>query len=102
MSTTRLIKKYPNRRLYDSGVRRYIDLSDIRALVAAGTEFVVIEKASGQDITRDILLQVITAQEQAGGAMLSESFLVNLIRAHGTPTHASVTAVLEETLRRFH
>jgi polyhydroxyalkanoate synthesis repressor PhaR len=100
MSVPRLIKKYPNRRLYDSGVRRYIDLLDIRALVSGGTDFMVVEKASGQDITRDVLLQVITAQEQAPGAMMSESFMVNLIRAHGTSRHAGIAAALEETVKR--
>jgi polyhydroxyalkanoate synthesis repressor PhaR len=101
MLIPRIIKKYPNRRLYDTGVRRYIDLADIRTLVAGRTEFIVIDKKSGQDITRNILLQVIAGVELASSAIMSSSFLVNLIRAHGTDQHAGVAIALEETVKRF-
>ena len=60
MSSARIIKKYPNRRLYDTDESRYITLADVRALVIAKKDFVVIDKKSGDDITRTILLQVIS------------------------------------------
>src|ERR1700682_5928690 len=63
MSEPRIIKKYPNRRLYDTVESRYITLSDIRRLVLDKVEFVVIDKKTQEDITRSILLQVISEQE---------------------------------------
>ena len=68
MSEPRVIKKYPNRRLYDTEESRYITLADVKALVLNKTEFTVIDKKSGDDITRPILLQVIAEQEQHGDA----------------------------------
>lgn len=97
----RVIKKYPNRRLYDTGTRRYIDLADVRALVAERIEFIVIDRKSGQDITRNILLQVIAGAELAATAIMSSSFLTKLIRAHGGPAHAGVAMALEEAAQRF-
>lgn len=83
MTTPRVIKKYPNRRLYDSEKSRYITLADVRDLVLDGTGFVVIDKKTGQDITRTILLQIIIEQEQHGEPIMSEDFLSQVIRAHG-------------------
>ena len=68
MSEPRVIKKYPNRRLYDTVESRYITLADIRRLVVDNVDFVVIDKKSQQDITRTILLQVIAEQETRPGA----------------------------------
>jgi polyhydroxyalkanoate synthesis repressor PhaR len=82
MSTARVIRKYPNRRLYDTEDSRYITLSDIRALVVGDIEFSVIDKKSGHDITRTILLQVISEQEQQGDAIMSRAFLSQVIRSH--------------------
>ena len=64
MSELRVIKKYPNRRLYDTVESRYITLDDVRRLVLGRIEFCVIDKRSQQDITRPVLLQVIADQEQ--------------------------------------
>ena len=83
MSTARLIKKYPNRRLYDTEESRYITLADIRGLVLNDTNFTVIDKKSGEDITRTILLQVINDEEQNGEAIMSEGFLAQVIRCYG-------------------
>ena len=60
MNSVRIIKKYPNRRLYDTNSSRYITLADVKDFVIAKIDFVVIEKKSGNDITRPILLQVIS------------------------------------------
>lgn len=80
MTTRRVIKKYPNRRLYDTEESRYITLVDVRELVVDGVDFVVIDKKKGDDITRCILLQVICEQEANGGAVLSRDFLSDIIR----------------------
>jgi len=79
---TRVIKKYPNRRLYDTAESRYVTLADIRNLVADETDLVVIDRRSGDDITPLILLQVVSEQEQNGETMISRDFLVEIIRRH--------------------
>ena len=83
MSEPRLIKKYPNRRLYDTELSRYITIEDIRALVAARTRPRIIEQRSGADITRSVLLQVIAELELGSAARLSETFLAELIGSYG-------------------
>jgi polyhydroxyalkanoate synthesis repressor PhaR len=84
MSNPRVIKKYPNRRLYDTEESRYITLADIKDLVMNKVDFEVIDKKSGEDITRTILLQVISEQEQHGDAIMTEDFLAQIIRAYGS------------------
>jgi len=81
MPEVRVIKKYPNRRLYDTEESRYITLSDIRNLVNEQIEFSVIEKKTGNDITCQILLQVITEQEQHGNTVLNRNFLSQVINS---------------------
>ena len=75
MSEPRTIKKYPNRRLYDTVESRYITLADIRRLVIDRIDFVVMDKKSQEDITRSILLQVIAEQEHGGEPLMSRDFL---------------------------
>jgi polyhydroxyalkanoate synthesis repressor PhaR len=84
MSVQRVIKKYPNRRLYDTEKSQYIRLEDIRDLVMERVEFVVMDSRTQSDITRGVLLQVIAGQEHVGKPVLSREFLSNVIRSHGT------------------
>jgi polyhydroxyalkanoate synthesis repressor PhaR len=98
---TRLIKKYPNRRLYDTAESRYITLADIRDLVINGVDFSVIDKKSGDVITRAILLQVISEQEQARDPIMSEAFLAHVIRAYGTGAPGFLARHLEKSLTTF-
>lgn len=98
MSETRVIKKYPNRRLYDTVESRYITLADIRRLVIERIDFLVIDKKSQQDITRAILLQVIAEQEQRTEPMLSRNFLSQVIRCYGGAGQAAVTDHLEQAI----
>jgi len=97
----RIIKKYPNRRLYDTAESRYITLADIRDLVIAATDFIVIDKKSGDDITRSILLQVISEQEQQRDPLMSEAFLAHVIRAYGTGEPGFLARYLEKSLTSF-
>ena len=83
MSEPRVIKKYPNRRLYDTVQSKYITLSDIRSLVLERIDFVVIDKKSQDDITRSILLQVIAEQEHGVDPVMSRDFLSQVIRSYG-------------------
>ena len=101
MSETRIIKKYPNRRLYDTEESRYITLADIRRLVLDKVDFVVIDKKSQKDITHSILLQVISEQEQEGTPMLSRDFLSQVIRSYGTTMQGFVSSYIEQSMKLF-
>lgn len=96
---TRVVKKYPNRRLYDTVESRYITLADIRRLVMDKVDFVVIDKKSQDDITRSILLQVIAEQEHAGEPLMSQDFLSQVIRSYGGAMQCLVGSYLEQSLK---
>ncbi|NNF51404.1 MAG: polyhydroxyalkanoate synthesis repressor PhaR [Gammaproteobacteria bacterium] len=100
-NTTRIIKKYPNRRLYDTEESRYITLAEIRRLVLDKVDFIVIDKKSQKDITRSILLQVITDQEQKGEPVMSRDFLSQVIRSYGNMMPDFVSSYLEQSLKLF-
>ena len=101
MSEIRVIKKYPNRRLYDTVESRYITLDDVRRLVLDGVEFSVVDKRSQQDITRPVLLQVIAELEQRSGTVLRQDFLAQLIRSHDAGLEGVLSMYLEQSLRLF-
>jgi polyhydroxyalkanoate synthesis repressor PhaR len=101
MSELRTIKKYPNRRLYDTVESRYITLSDIRRLVIDRVDFVVIDKKSQEDITRSILLQVIAEQEHGVEPLMSRDFLSHIIRSYGGATQGMIGSYLEQSLKLF-
>lgn len=101
MNSVRTITKYPNRRLYDSGESRYVTLSDIRRLVTNKVDFVVVDRKSGADITRSILLQVITEQEQHGDAVMSRDFLSQVIRSYGKVVPEFAADYLEQSMKFF-
>jgi polyhydroxyalkanoate synthesis repressor PhaR len=97
----RVIRKYPNRRLYDTSESRYVTLADVRRLVIDGIDFVVLDRKSQQDITRTILLQVIAEQEGAGESLMSRDFLSQVIRSYGTGLPDLVRRYLDESLQLF-
>ena len=99
MSEPRVIKKYPNRRLYDTVESRYITLADVRRLVMDKVDFVVIDKKSQEDITRSILLQVIAEQEHTGEPLMSQDFLSQVIRSYGGAMQNFVGSYLEQSLK---
>jgi polyhydroxyalkanoate synthesis repressor PhaR len=99
MNTARVIKKYPNRRLYDTHESRYITLADVKDLVIGKIDFVVIDKKSGDDITRSILLQVISEQEQQGEAIMSQDFLSQVIRSYGKSVPGFLAKYLDESMK---
>jgi len=101
MSTARVIKKYPNRRLYDTEESRYITLADVKDLVVKKIEFSVVDKKSGDDITRSILLQVISEQEQQGEAIMSQDFLSQVIRSYGKVVPGFMANYLEQSTKLF-
>src|SRR4029453_10760611 len=101
MSDPRVIKKYPNRRLYDTVESRYITLADVPKLVVDRIDFVVIDKKSQSDITRSILLQVIADQEHSGEPVMSRDFLSPVIRSYATPLHGMIGSYLEQSVKLF-
>jgi len=101
MSEPRTIKKYPNRRLYDTVESRYITLADIRRLVIERVDFVVVDKKTQGDITRSILLQVIAEQEHDGEPLMSRDFLSQVIRSYGDAMRGMVGSYLEQSLKLF-
>lgn len=101
MSNPRIIRKYPNRRLYDTEESRYITLADVRELVRHRVEFTVIDRRNSEDITRSILLQVISDQEQNGLAVMSSAFLLRIIRSYDSVAPNLIAEHLEVSLRTF-
>jgi len=101
MSEERIIKKYANRRLYDTAESRYIALDDIRQLVTEGKPFRVVDTVNGDDITRSILLQIIVEQEEKGQPMLSTRLLEQVILYYGNSLQSFVGIYLEKSMDSF-
>ena len=101
MSEPRIIKKYPNRRLYDTEVSRYVTLEDVRSLVLEEIPFQVRDARTNEDLTRSILLQIIMEQEADGEPMFSEQVLVNIIRSYGDSLQGMMASYLERSLDLF-
>jgi polyhydroxyalkanoate synthesis repressor PhaR len=101
MNDIRVIKKYPNRRLYDTNVSRYITLEEVRQLVLGNVKFRVEDKRTREDITRSILLQVIAEQEEGGNPIFSSELLTHIIRFYGDPMQSSVSRYLELSIQLF-
>ena len=101
MSNERVIKKYANRRLYDSTGSRHVTLDDLRKMIVSGDKVKVIDDKSGEDLTRAVLLQVIAEQEQSHGTILSQDFLAELIRSHDVGIEGVLSSYLEQILRLF-
>ena len=97
----RVIKKYPNRRLYDTGTSTYITLDEVRQLVMAHEDFVVRDAKTGEDLTRSILLQIILEEEAGGAPILTEAVLANIIRFYGHAMQGFMGAYLEKNIQAF-
>jgi polyhydroxyalkanoate synthesis repressor PhaR len=101
MSETRIIKKYPNRRLYDTAESKYITLEDIRGLVRDKVDFSVRDAKTDEDLTRSILLQVIMEQEEKGEPILTEQLLSQIIRFYGDALQGATSNFLQRSLALF-
>jgi polyhydroxyalkanoate synthesis repressor PhaR len=99
----RLIKKYPNRRLYDTKTSSYITLADVKQMVLKQEEFQVVDAKSGEELTRQILLQIILEEEGSGGLpMFSSDLLSQLIRFYGNAMQGLMGTYLEKNIKAFH
>ena len=97
----RVIKKYPNRRLYDTDTSTYITLAEVREHVMAHHNVVVLDAKTGEDLTRSILLQIILEEEAGGAPMFTEAVLANIIRFYGHAMQGFMGAYLEKNVQVF-
>ncbi len=97
----RLIKKYPNRRLYDTQDSRYITLDDAKQMVIDGVVFKVVDQKTGEDLTRSILLQIIMEQESHGEPLFSSDVLSQFIRNYGETTQENFSSFLQASMQMF-
>jgi polyhydroxyalkanoate synthesis repressor PhaR len=97
----RVLKKYPNRRLYDTRTSAYITLADVKAMVLGGESFEVRDAKTGEDITRSILLQIILEEESGGVPMFSTQTLAQIIRFYGHAMQGMMGTLLEKNLQAF-
>ena len=97
----RLIKKYPNRRLYDTKTSSYITLVDVKQMVVKQEDFQVIDAKSGDDLTRQILLQIILEEESGGVPMFSSDLLSQMIRSYGSAMQGFMGTYLEKNVEAF-
>jgi polyhydroxyalkanoate synthesis repressor PhaR len=96
---TRIIKKYPNRRLYDTDTSSYITLTEVKQLVMDSEVFVVLDAKSGVDLTRSILLQIILEEETSGSPMFTAAVLANVIRFYGHAMQGFAGGYLEKNIQ---
>jgi polyhydroxyalkanoate synthesis repressor PhaR len=97
----RVLKKYPNRRLYDTETSSYITLADVKKMVLTGRDFVVRDAKTGDDLTRSILLQIILEEESGGVPMFSTQVLAQIIRFYGHAMQGMMGTYLEKNLQTF-
>ena len=97
----RLIKKYPNRRLYDTKTSSYITLADVKQMVLKQEEFQVLDAKSSEDLTRQILLQIILEEESGGVPMFSSDLLSHMIRSYGSAMQGFMGTYLDKNIRAF-
>ncbi|MBB3219680.1 polyhydroxyalkanoate synthesis repressor PhaR [Pseudoduganella umbonata] len=97
----RLIKKYPNRRLYDTQTSSYITLTDVKQLVLDSEPFTVVDAKSNEDLTRSILLQIILEEEASGAPMFSTDVLAQIIRYYGHAMQGMMGSYLEKNVQAF-
>lgn len=99
MNQPKLIRKYVNRRLYDTTQSRYVNLEDLRKLIISGSDIKVIEQATGEEITTTVLLQIIEDSEKHGAHLLKPDFLAQLIRLADKDTDPALPERLDSALR---
>jgi polyhydroxyalkanoate synthesis repressor PhaR len=97
----RVIKKYPNRRIYDTHTSKYIKIEDIREMIVDGLPFVVLDSKSGEDVTRSVLLQLIIEQESETNPLFTTENLKTFIRYYGQVPHQPFAEFMDQSLAFF-
>jgi polyhydroxyalkanoate synthesis repressor PhaR len=101
MAQIRIIKKYPNRRLYDTEISSYVTLEDVRQLIVDGESFEVRDARSGKDLTRAVLLQILAEHEDIGQPIFSTQLLTTVIRFYGDSLQGIIGNYLERSIQTF-
>lgn len=101
MTDLRIIKKYPNRRLYDTEISSYITLEEVRQLVIDGEVFQVRDAKTSEDLTRSVLLQIISEHEDSGSPMFTTQLLSQVIRFYGDSLQGFMGSYLERSMQTF-
>ena len=101
MSDARIIKKYPNRRLYDTEISSYVTLEDVRQLIIEGEGFEVRDAKTGKDLTRAVLLQILAEHEDIGQPIFSTQLLITVIRFYGDSLQGIIGSYLERSIQVF-
>ena len=101
MTDLRIIKKYPNRRLYDTEISSYITLEEVRQLVIDGEAFQVRDAKTSEDLTRSVLLQIISEHEDSGSPMFTTQLLSQVIRFYGDSLQGFMGSYLERSMQTF-
>lgn len=101
MTETRTIRKYANRRLYDTQTSRHVNHEDVRRIIADGVDIEVIDDTSGEDITRSVLLQLVAEQERGGRPVLSDQMLTQIIRFYEHPMQGLFGVWLQQSFETF-
>ena len=100
-TAVRVLKKYPNRRLYDTQSSSYITLADVKKMVLAGDDFEVRDAKTAEDLTRSILLQIILEEESGGVPMFTAATLSQIIRFYGHAMQGVMGSMLEQNMSTF-
>ena len=98
---TRIIKKYPNRRIYDTRDSKYITLMDVRDMVVDGEDFKIVDAKNGDDLTRNVLLQIIIEQESAHNPLFTTDNLQNFIRYYGAGNQQGFSEFMNQSVAFF-
>ena len=101
MAKPRIIRKYANRRLYDTEESRHINKEDVRKLIASGKDVRIVDEGSGDDITRSVLLQLVAEQELGGKPVLSDQMLTQIIRFYDHPMQGILGSYLQQSFESF-
>ena len=101
MPQSRVIKKYPNRRLYDTEISSYVTLEDVRQLIVEGEAFEVRDARTGADLTRSVLLQILAEHEDIGQPIFSTQLLTTVIRFYGDSLQGIIGSYLERSIQVF-
>lgn len=101
MQETRILKKYANRRLYDTAISSYITIADVKQMIVENTPIQVVDAKSGEDLTRQVYLQILLEEEAHGTPLLSDEMLYQIIRLYGQASQSVFAPFLEQNMRIF-
>lgn len=100
-SAIRIIKKYPNRRLYDMTTSSYITIADVKKMIIEQNNIAVQDAKTGEDLTRQVLLQILLEEESGGTHLLSNEMLCQFIRVYGEAMHSVLGPFLAQNMQLF-